>query len=530
MPSLPACRFCSAWNCRLQLFGESAGKTMENLGLLVGGLGIAMEPQNLMFAFIGALIGTLVGILPGLGPSVALGLLLPFTYGLPPTGALIMFAGIYYGAMYGGSSTSILLKVPGEASSVVTSIDGYAMRQAGRAGAALGIAAIGSFIAGVLAALGLAFLAGPMTKLALVLGRPEIFMLVVLALTLVVTLSNGEVYKGLISASGGLLLATVGPDLFSGMPRFTFGIPELFGGFEIVIIVLGLFAITEVASTMPTITLVKGAVSFRLRNLLPNREEFRLSRMPIFRGSILGFFLGVMPGAGPGIAPFISYAIERNLSRHPERFGKGAIEGVAGPESANNSAATGALLPLLTLGIPGSGTAAIMLGAFLIFGLEPGPQLFRDHPDVAWGLIASMLVGNLMLLVLNLPLVGVFIQLLRLPYAALATGTVMLSVVGAYSINKTMWDVWMVLAFGLLGFVMRRLSYPLIPLVLAFVLGPLAEKSFRQSVLLSDSGFAIFVERPLSLALLIALVVVLLLLVINQLSPDTFGRLAKVRK
>lgn len=472
-----------------------------DLGYLLQGLALAGQPQNLLYAFSGCVIGSLVGVLPGLGPLLTMALLLPLTYGIEPLGGLIMLASIYYGAMYGGSTTSILLNLPGENASVVTALDGYQLRLQGRAGAALSMAAISSFIAGLFAVLVLALLANPMANLALRLGVPETFLVFVSAMLLVSVLTDGSAVKGLIMTVLGLLAGIIGTDIITGRPRLTLGMPELLSGLEVVPVVIGLFAIGEVLHAYPIGSVAKGA--FRVRDLVPQRKDFAVSAKPIARSSLIGTLLGILPGAGPTIASYIAYGVERRLAADPSRFGKGAIEGVAAPEGANNAASTAALIPLLTLGIPGSAAAAVLLSAFILYGLQPGPELFRDAPDVAWGLIGSMFIGNVMLLILNLPMVGLFVQVLRIPYPALSFLTILLAILGTYSINVSLFEVWIMLLFGAFGLLARRLSYPLAPFILAFILGKSVEGTLRQALLLSDDGLLIFLYRPISLAIVL---------------------------
>lgn len=480
-----------------------------NFDHLLNGLALAVQPENLAYAFAGCFIGSLVGVLPGLGPLLTMALLLPLTYGMEPLGGLIMLASIYYGAMYGGSTTSILLNLPGENASVVTAIDGYQLRLKGRAGAALCMAAISSFIAGLFAVVVLAVLAQPMANLALRLGAPETFLVLISALLLVSVLTEGSALKGLIMTVLGLLAGIVGTDVMTGRPRLTMGLPELLSGLDVVPIVIGLFAIGEILNAYPVGKFASGA--FKMRDLLPRLDDYKISAMPILRSSVSGTLLGILPGAGPTISSYIAYATERRLAADPSRFGKGAIEGVAAPEAANNAASTGSLIPLLTLGIPGSAAAAVLLSAFILFGLQPGPELFRDAPDVAWGLIGSMFVGNVMLLILNLPLVGLFVQVLRMPYPALSFLTILLAVLGTFSINVSLFEVWMMLIFGGIGLAARRLGYPLAPFILAFILGKGIESTFRQSLLLSDNGLLIFLQRPISLGIVICVSLIIAL-------------------
>ncbi len=483
---------------------------MDALGHLAGGFAVALQPQNLLWALVGVAAGTVVGVLPGLGSTATIALLVPLTIGLDPTAGLIMLAGIYYGTKYGGSTTSILLNTPGESASVITCIDGYAMAKAGRAGAALGMAAIASFVAGTVGVILLTFTAPVVAEWALGFGPPEYFALMALGLSLVVFLAGRSVVKGIVSAILGLLLATVGTDIVSGESRFTFGNALLLDGIDFVVLSVGLFAVAEVLVNLErTVATRLFPVPTRFRELLPTWDDLRASRFALFQGSLVGFFIGVLPGAGSTVASFISYAIEKRVSRHPERFGHGAVEGVAAPEGANNSETGGAMVPLLTLGIPGSGTTAVLLGALILWGLQPGPLLFVEHPDFVWAVIASMYVGNVMLLILNLPLVPLFASILRVPYAALFPGIVLLSIVGVYAVNADSFDVLLMAIFGAFGYVLRKLDVPAAPLVLAFVLGPLAERALRTSLVMSGGDPSIVLTRPLSAALLVAAVVIL---------------------
>jgi putative tricarboxylic transport membrane protein len=475
------------------------------------GFAAALTPTNLFWAFFGVTAGTLVGVLPGLGPPATIAILLPLSVNLEPATGLIMMAGIYYGAKYGGSTTSILLNIPGEDASVVTTFDGYQMARQGRAGPALGIAAIGSFIAGTVGLIGLTFLAPAVAELAVIFGPPEYAGLMVLGLSLVILLAGASKIKGLISGIAGFLLSTVGLDLFSGSLRFTMGRIELANGIEFVALSIGLFAIGEVMVNVEEETGYKlFQVPRRLRELFPTRQDVRDSTGAVAQGSILGFFVGALPGAGSTVASFISYAVAKRFSKRPERFGKGAIEGVAAPESANNAATAGAFIPLLTLGIPGSASTAVMLGALFLYGLQPGPLFFTENPDVVWPIIASMFIGNIVLVLLNLPLVPVFASILRIPYHILYPGIIVVSVVGVYSINNSMFDVWVLVVFGLLGYVMRKTDFPTAPLVLTFVLGPLFEQAVRRSLVISQGDPSIFVTRPWALAFLVVTVLMTL--------------------
>ncbi|OGK78048.1 MAG: transporter [Candidatus Rokubacteria bacterium GWA2_73_35] len=482
---------------------------MEILSLLAQGFAIALTPTNLAYGFVGALVGTAIGVLPGLGPPATIALLLPITYGMAPTSAVILLAGIFYGAMYGGSTTSILLNIPGEAASVVTCIDGYQMARQGRAGAALAVSAVGSFVAGTASVVGLMLLAPPLAAFALRFGAPEYTALLVLGLMMVGYLGGGSMTKGLMMAALGLLLGMVGLDPIMGSPRFTYGVFKLSEGFEFVLVAMGLFGIGEVLVNVERST-VPEVLKTRIRGLLASREEWRAAGLPLARGSLLGFFVGVLPGGGAIISSFVSYAIEKKLSRHPERFGQGAIEGVAGPEAANNAAATSSFIPLLTLGIPGNASIALIFAALLIHGIRPGPLLVSEQPAVFWGLIASMYIGNLVLLVLNLPLIRLWVKLLEVPYAILAPFVVVFVLVGAYSVNNSVFDVGTTIAFGAVGYALRKLDFEPAPLVLAMILGPQLEAALRRSLIYSRGDLLVFFERPISAALLAVAVLLLL--------------------
>jgi putative tricarboxylic transport membrane protein len=477
---------------------------------LAYGFAVSFVPANLVACFVGVFVGTLIGVLPGIGPAATMSLLLPVTFALSPAASIIMLAGVYYGAMYGGSTTSILTNIPGESTSVVTCLDGYQMARQGRAGPALGIAAFGSFIAGTLSVLGITLLAPPLTAAALRFGPPEIFAVLLLAFTLVTQLSGGAKLKTAAMALLGMLLGTIGIDPISGVARFTFGTLALNDGLGLVPVIMGLFGVSEVLLNIERE--VHGEVfKTRIAGLLPSRADWRASTGPIARGSALGFFLGILPGLGAIIPTFLSYAVEKRVSRHPERFGHGAIEGVAGPESANNAATGGALIPLLTLGVAPNVPMAILLGAFLIHGVQPGPLMIAERPDLFWGVVASMYVGNAILLVLNLPLIGLWVQLLRVPYGLLFPLILLLSIIGAWSEAGNPADLVVLLVFGVVGYLMKKLGFEPAPLVLAFVLGRMAEEALRQSLLLSRGSFAILATRPLaSTILVLALAVVVL--------------------
>ena len=475
---------------------------MEIFHNILMGFEVALSLHNLLFCFVGVTLGTLIGVLPGIGPVTGVAILIPITFGLNATTAIITMAGVYYGAMYGGSTTSILINVPGESSSVMTTLDGYQMARKGRAGPALGMAAFSSFIAGTFAVILLTFIAPPLADLALSFGPPEYFALTFMGLTLVTSLSGESMLKGIMSGAFGLIVACVGIDAVSGVERFTFGNIYLLDGMGFIGVAVGLFAVAEVLVNLEEpMEQVFVKTEFRLRTLFPNLQDWKDSLAPIGRSSILGFFIGVLPGAGATIASFMSYAVEKKLSKHPERFGTGIIQGVAAPEGANNAAAGGAMVPLLTLGIPGSGTTAILLGALLIHGLRPGPLLFQSNPDFVWGVIASMYIGNVMLLVLNLPLVGLWASMLRIPYKILMPLIVTISAVGVFATDNNIFDMWVMFAFGVIGYLMRKLEYPAAPAVLGLVLGPLVERSLRQSLTISHGDLSIFFTRPISAVL-----------------------------
>jgi putative tricarboxylic transport membrane protein len=466
------------------------------------GFQVAGQPINLLYCFIGVLIGTLVGVLPGIGPAGAISLLLPVTFHIPPVSAIIMLAGIYYGSMYGGSTTSILVNIPGEATSVITCLDGYQMARQGRAGPALGIAAFGSFIAGTLSVIGLMFLVNPLANVALRFGPPEFFALMCLGLILVTYLARGSMIKALIMAVFGIILSFVGMDIFTAQQRFTFGIPQLMDGVGLIPLVMGLFGISEVlmhiGAPVPQ-EILKG----KIHHLFPSLRDWKESLMPIFRGTGLGFFLGILPGAGAITSPMMSYAIEKKLSKSPEKFGMGAIEGVAGPEAANNAASGGAFIPLLSLGIPPNIMMALLLGALMIHGIFPGPFFIKKYPDLFWGTVVSMYIGNGMLLILNLPLIPLWVRVLRIPYKILFPLILLFCLIGVYSVNNSLFDVTLMIFFGILGYFLRRSGFELAPLVLAFVLGPIMERTFRQSLIISGGSFSIFIQRPIAAASLL---------------------------
>lgn len=477
---------------------------------LLVGFSVAFQPVNLFYCFLGVLIGTLVGVLPGLGPVAAMSLLLPATFHTSPVASIIMLAGIYYGAQYGGSTTSILVNIPGEASSVMTCLDGYQMARQGRAGPALGISAFGSFIAGTLGILGLILVAPPLVDFALKFGPPEYFSLMVLGLTILTFLTSASMIRALMMAAFGLVIGTVGLDNISGLARFSFNIPELLDGVGLVPLVMGLFGISEVLLNIE-LKIKRDIFTTKVKGLLPTWSDWAKSIWSILRGTVIGFFLGTLPGGGAVIASFVSYAIEKKVSPYPGKFGQGIIEGVAAPESANNSAAQAAFIPLLTLGIPSNVVMAMLLGALIIHGVTPGPLLLSQHPDLFWGVVASMYVGNAMLLALNLPLIGIWVKLLKVPYAILFPIIILFCLIGSYSINNSSIDVAIMLIFGLIGYFMRKLSLEPAPLVLAFVLGPMLETALRQSLIKSKGSFAIFFTRPISATCLIISLILLII-------------------
>ncbi|MFH5821262.1 tripartite tricarboxylate transporter permease [Georgenia sp. AZ-5] len=484
---------------------------MDIIQTAVEGFAVVFEPQNLLFCLIGVTVGMLIGVLPGLGSAATISILLPVTYSVDPTTAVIMLAGIFYGAQYGGTITSVLLQLPGEASSVVTALDGYKMARQGRAGSALGIAAIGSFAGGTVAILGLTLVAPLVAGFALRFGPPEYAVLALLGILLVATLGNGSALKNAAAATLGLLLATVGRDPLLGANRFTFGSDQLADGFDFVIIAMGLFGVGELLYNLEHRARPQAAVP-SFGRALPTRADVKESKGAIARGSVIGFFLGVLPGGGAAMSSLVSYAVEKRTSKTPERFGRGAIEGVAGPETANNAAATSSFIPLLTLGVPANATMAVLFGALLLQGITPGPLLMSEHPDVFWGVINSMYIGNIFLLVLSIPLIGIFVKILKVRTDVLAGLTVLIAMVGVYTVRNNAFDMLVVVAFGVLGYLMKKLGFEPGPLVLAFVLGSLLETSFRQSMRMFGGDATSFFTRPISgalLALVFVLVVVL---------------------
>ena len=490
-------------------------------GLLFG-FSIALQAENLLACFIGVLIGTIVGVLPGIGPIGAMALLLPVTYAMTPAGALIMLAGIYYGSMYGGSTTSILLKVPGEVSSVVTTTDGYEMARKGRAGAALFVAAVGSFAAGSLGILGLAFLAPVLAASALRFGPPEFFALCILGLLVLSRLTGSSLSRAAVMVALGLSLSTVGMEPMSGVSRFTFGYLDLAQGLELVPIAIGLFGVAELLSSAHNKLTNERPLKVSFKELLPTRAEWKRSQWPIARGSVLGFLFGLIPGPTAIIATFSSYALERKLSKHPEEFGHGAIEGVAGPESANNGAAQGAFIPLLALGIPFAPASAMLLTALLIHGAKTGPMLMAESPEIFWGVTSSMYIGNLMLLLLNLPLISVFVALLRLPMYLISSLVVLLCVVGTYAISNSILDLWVLLISGVVGYVLRQLKFEPVILLMALALGPILERSFIQSLYLTQGEMLEILTRPIAGAMIFISILVIFIPVLKKIYKSLF--------
>lgn len=442
-------------------------------------------------------MGTLVGVLPGIGPLGAMSILLPTTFRMSPIAAIIMLAGIYYGAMYGGSTTSILVNIPGEAASVVTCLDGYQMAKQGRAGPALGIAAFGSFIAGTFGVVGLMLFSGPLARFALRFGPPEYFAVILVGLTLVTYLSQGSVIKSLMMAVLGLVLSCVGLDRISASPRMTFNMIQLLDGIDMVPLVMGLFGVAEILTNIEA-SATQEILKTKIKNLFPTLSDWIQAKGAIIRGSMLGFFMGILPGGGGVISSFLSYSLEKRVSKHPEKFGCGAIEGVAGPESANNSATSGAFVPFFTLGIPPNVAMALLLGALVLHGVRPGALLLQDHPDIFWGVVSSMYIGNVMLLVLNLPLIPLWVQVLKVPYPILFPLILLFCLIGSYSLKNSTFDVIIMIIFGLIGYLFKKFDYDGAPLTLAFVLGPLLELNLKQSLLLSRGSFLIFITRPIS--------------------------------
>jgi putative tricarboxylic transport membrane protein len=483
---------------------------LDTLHGLFLGFSVALQPGNLSFVFAGCLLGTLIGVLPGIGPVGAISILLPLTFHMPSTGAIIMLAGIYYGAMYGGSMTSILANVPGETASVMTCLDGYQMARQGRAGAALGMAAFGSFIAGTAGLLGLILIAKPLAALALKFGPAEYFAIILMGFTFVAYLSQGSMVKACVMAFSGLLLSCIGLDPVGSEQRMTFGILNLFEGIGVAPLAMGLFGVAEVFNNLKVDTAGK-FLDIRIKNLFPDRQDWLQSRWAILRGTVIGFFMGILPGGGPVLATFMAYGVEKRVAKDPGRLGRGAIEGVASPESANNAAASTSFIPLLTLGIPPNVILAVLFGAFLIHGVQPGPFMIRDYPDLFWGVICSMYIGNVMLLILNLPLIPLWVQVLRIPDRILYPLILLFCLVGAYGINNNVFDVIVMIVFGITGYLLKKFDYEAAPLILAFVLGPMLEVNLRRALIISKGSFSIFFTRPIALA---AIVISLILIIL----------------
>ena len=485
---------------------------MDLFNNLIFGFGVAFSLQNLLYCLIGVSVGTLIGVLPGIGPLGTIAMLMPITYNVSPVGALIMLAGIYYGAQYGGSTTAILVNLPGETSSVVTCIDGYQMARQGRAGPALAIAAIGSFFAGTVGTLLIALAGPPLAEIALKFGSPEYFSLMLMGLVAAAALAEGDIIRSLAMVAFGLLLGIVGTDVNTGVQRYSFGVPELTDGIGFIVVAVGVFAISEIVSNLGGKE-ERHVFASRVTNLMPSFKDLKQSFMPILRGTGLGCFFGVLPGTGPAIASFASYMVEKKVADDPSRFGKGAIEGVAGPESANNADAQCKFIPMLTLGLPASGVMALMLGALTIQGIQPGPQVMTLRPDLFWGLVASMWIGNAMLVVLNLPMIGLWVKLLQVPYRLLFPAIMAFSAIGIYSVNNSSFEIYLTALFGIIGFVCMRLGFPLAPMLLGFVLGPMMEENLRRAMLMAGGDPSVFVRRPISLAFIIATAVILFVMV-----------------
>ncbi|MDQ2080751.1 tripartite tricarboxylate transporter permease [Xanthobacteraceae bacterium Astr-EGSB] len=480
---------------------------MDILSNLLLGLSVALTPENLLYAVLGCVFGTLIGVLPGIGPSAGTALLIPLTARLPPTGAIIMLTAIFYGTQYGGTITSILLNVPGEAASAITCIDGHQMAKKGRAGAALSVAAIGSFIGGTFATIALVCVAGPLTQVALEFGPVEFFALMVLGLSLLMGLAGDSMVKALMMGAVGLLLAMIGMDPVRGAPRFTFGMMELLDGLNFVPVIMGLFGLSEILENAEK--KLSQSVGAEVGSLIPSRQEVRDSAAPVIRGSIVGTLLGLVPGMTGSMSSFLSYSMEKKLSKHPERFGHGAVEGVAGPETANNAHANGALIPLFTLGIPASPTVAVLMGAFMMNGLIPGPFLFREQPALVWGVIASFFVGNVILVILNLPLISIWVKILKIPYSILFAVILAFMVIGAYGVENSIFDVAVMLISGVAAYLLKKFDFPMAPIVLTLILGPVMERALRRSMEMSQGDISILFSSPLAVVLLILSAVII---------------------
>ena len=486
---------------------------MELFHNLIYGFEVALSWQNLLYCMIGVSVGTLIGVLPGIGPLATIAMLLPITFNVAPVGALIMLAGIYYGAQYGGSTTAILVNLPGETSAVVTCIDGYQMARQGRAGPALAIAAIGSFVAGTFGTMLIAVAGPSLADLALKFGAPEYFSLMLMGLVAAAVLAQGDMVKSLAMVAMGLLLGIVGTDVNTGVQRFSFGVTELSDGIGFIVVAVGVFAIGEIMANLGNPE-KRAVFTEKVKNLMPTREDFKASIGPITRGTLIGSFFGVLPGTGPAIASFASYMVEKKIAKYPSRFGKGAIEGVAAPESANNADAQCKFIPMLALGLPASGVMALMLGALTIQGIQPGPEVMTTRPELFWGLVASMWIGNALLVVLNLPMIGLWVKLLKVPYRFLFPAIMAFSAIGIYSVNNSSFEIYLTALFGVIGFLWIKLGCPPAPMLLGFVLGPMMEEHLRRAMLMSKGNPSVFFTRPISLAFLIATLLILIVIVL----------------
>jgi putative tricarboxylic transport membrane protein len=474
---------------------------MGVLHSLMHGFALALTPYNIWMAILGCFLGTIIGILPGLGPSATIAMLLPFTFGMSPVPAMIMLCAIVYGSKYGGSTTSILINVPGENASVVTTFDGYQLALRGRAGAALGLSAIGSFVGGVLGLFGLIFVAVPLVEISLKFGPAEYFSLIVMGMLTIVFVGGKSITKSLMSAVIGLALGVVGTDVVQGAPRFVYGISQLMDGIPFIVMVMGLFGVSEVLESSEE-HLKMDSIRVPFSQLWPSLSDILESKWAILRGTVIGFFVGILPGAGSTLSSFISYGVEKTTSKHPERFGKGAVEGVAGPETANNAACSGEMVPLFALGIPSSGSNAMLLGGMMLYGLRPGPMLFKTNPDFVWAVIASMFIGNFILIIMNLPMVPLFAYTLRLPYSILYPAILLICMVGVYTLNNSIFDVYAMLVFGVAGYFMKKYDIPGAPMVIGLILGPMLEQSLYRALSLAHGNIATFVTRPISAVLL----------------------------
>lgn len=488
---------------------------MTTFSYLLEGFETALNGWNLLFCLIGVTFGMLVGFLPGLGPSAGTAMLIPLTFGMDPISAIVMLAGIYYGAMYGGTVTSVLINTPGESASVITCLDGYPMAQQGRAGAALGVAAIGSFVGGIVATVGLAIVGPPIARMALKFGPPEYFALLAVGMVLVISLMGKSLIRGLVSAFIGLSLSMIGMDIMTGSVRYAFGQPYLIDGLDFVTLSIGLFGLSELLISAEQKW--KASKPPKVKGVLPRREEWKPVMKSISRGTVIGFLIGLIPGMNSVIAPVVSYSVEKKLAKDSSRFGKGAIEGVAGPETANNSYSVAAMIPLFSLGIPSSPTIAVLLGAFMMHGLTPGPTLIRDNPGFVWSVIASMFIGNMILLILNLPLAGIWVKLTRMPYNVLFAFVLIFLIMGTYTINNSLWDVGIMLVFGLLGYLLRKVNIPIAPIVLTFVLGGLMEKSLLQSMTIMEGDFLAIFKRPISGTFFVVFFIILIVSIYAEL-------------